>query len=92
MVHQYVRKPWIEATYDGIYSRLLRRLLVGEGIAIRPPLESIPLQLRDGPEARAARRRINAADYLRWRFGDRLPAPLANRVEDLRRRREAGRR
>jgi len=92
VVHQYVRKPWIEATYDGIYSRFLRRLLVGEGIAIRPPVEEIPLHLRAGPEARAARRRINATDYLRWRFGDRLPRPIATRVEDLRRRREAARR
>jgi hypothetical protein len=92
VVHQYVRKPWIEATYDGVYSRLLRRLLVGEGLAIRPPEETVPLQLRNGPEARALRRRINAADFLRWRFGDRLPGPIANRVEDLRRRREAARR
>jgi hypothetical protein len=92
VVHQYVRKPWIEATYDGLYSRLLRRLLVGDGIAVRPPAEEIPLHLQDGPRARAARRRINAADYLRWRFGDRLPGPIATRVEDLRRRREAGRR
>jgi hypothetical protein len=92
VVHQYVRKPWIEATYDGIYSRLLRRLLVGDGIAIRPPVEDVPVRLRDGPEGRAARRRINRADYLRWRFGDRLPGPIANRVEDLRRRREAARR
>ena len=91
VVHQYVRKPWIEETYDGAYSRLLRRLLSGDGIAIRPNVEDVPLQLREGPEARARRRRINATDFLRWRFGDCLPRPIAERVEDMRRRREASR-
>ena len=91
VVHQYVRKPWIEPTYDGVYSRLLRRLLTGEGLAIRVPEEEIPLHLRAGPQARRRRARINATDYLRWRFGDSLPRPIAHRIEDLRRRREAAR-
>jgi hypothetical protein len=88
VVHQYVRKPWLEETYDGIYSRLLRRLLVGEGLAIRPPPAEIPPQLRSGRRARALRARINASDFLRWHLGDRLPGPIAKRVEDRRRERE----
>jgi hypothetical protein len=92
VVHQYARKPWIEATYDGVYSRLLRRMLIGPGIAVRPPEELVPLHLTEGPRARALRRRINAADFMRWHFGDRLPPPIARRVEDRRRRREASRR
>ncbi len=89
VVHQYARKPWLEETYDGVYSRLLRQMLLCEGIAIRPPADEIPLHLREGPAARARRRRINTTDFLRWHFGDRLPRPIAHRVEDLRRRREA---
>ena len=92
VVHQYARKPWLEETYDGVYSRLLRRLLAGEGIAIRPPTDEVPLHLRTGREGSARRRRVNATDFLRWHFGDRLPRPIARRVEDMRRRREAARR
>ena len=36
MIHQYVRKPWLEATYHGVYSRLLRRLLIADDVAVRP--------------------------------------------------------
>ena len=88
VVHQFARKPWLEETFDGVYSRLLRRLLVGDGIAIRPALDAVPLRLRPGSRARAERARVNAADFLRWRLGDRLPGPIARRVEDWRRDRE----
>jgi hypothetical protein len=88
VVHQFARKPWIEETYDGVYSRLLRRLLVGDELAVRPSVEEVPLRLRQGSRARAERARVNASDFLRWRLGDRLPGPIARRVEDRRRRRE----
>lgn len=91
LVHQYLRKPWLEETYDGVYSQLLRlRLTAGEG-PIEVPAEQLPVQLRSDAEGRAARRRINAQDYLRWHLGDRLPAAIGSRVERRRRRREAAR-
>jgi hypothetical protein len=88
VLHQYVRKPWLEATYDGLYSRLLRRLLTGADVPVRPAERDLPLRLRCGPRAALERLRINSADFLRWRLGDRLPGPLANWVEDRRRLRE----
>jgi hypothetical protein len=88
VIHQYVRKPWLEATYHGVYSRLLRRLLIADDVAVRPPTARIPLRMRTGALARAERARVNAADFLRWHLGDRLPRPIATRVEDLRRLRE----
>lgn len=89
-IHQYVRKPWLEPTYNSVYSRFLTRLLTGPGIAIRPEREDVPIWLRDGRRARRERARINARDFLRWHLGDRLPAPIATRVEDLRHARERG--
>jgi len=84
VVHQYVRKPWLEATYDGVYSRLLRRLLTADDVAIRVPEDEVPTRLRAGARARAERALVNARDYPRWRFGDRLPAAIGNRIEDRR--------
>jgi hypothetical protein len=89
LVHQYLRKPWLEETYDGAYSRLLRGLLNSPDEAIVVPGDQLPVRLRDDAEGRAARRRANARDFLRWHLGDRLPAPIATRVERRRRRREA---
>jgi hypothetical protein len=91
VVHQYVRKPWLEATYHGIYSRLLARLLLGSDVAVRVPEEWVPMRMRSGARARARRARVNAADFLRWHLGDRLPQPIAGWVEDARRRREGAR-
>ena len=88
VIHQYVRKPWLEATYHGVYSRLLRRLLIADDVAVRPPQARIPLRMRTGARARIERARVNATDFLRWHLGDRLPRPIATRVEDLRRLRE----
>jgi hypothetical protein len=84
VVHQYVRKPWLEPTYDGVYSRLLRRLLTGGDVAVRVPEDQMPSRLRSGARARAERALVNARDYPRWRFGDRLPAAIGNRIEDRR--------
>lgn len=69
VVHQSLPwKPWLEPIYDGIYSRLLRRLLVGPGLAIRVPAADIPLTLRSGLRAAAKRRRVNAREQFRWRL------------------------
>jgi hypothetical protein len=86
VVHQYVRKPWLEATYDGVYSRLLRRLLTGGDVAVRVPQEMVPPRLRAGLEGRARRAVVNARDFGRWRLGDRVPDAIGHRLEDRRRR------
>ena len=88
LIHQYVRKPWLEATYDGVYSRLLRRLLSGRDVAVRVPEGMVPPRLRAGLEGSARRAIVNARDFGRWRFGDRVPAAIGRRIEDRRRRRE----
>ncbi len=88
LIHQYLRKPWLEPTYDGVYSRLLRRLLTAEDVAIRPPASAIPSRLRLGRAASVERVRASARDFLRWHLGDRVPPPVAIRIEDWRRRRE----
>jgi hypothetical protein len=44
----------------------------------------IPARLRAGAGARARRALVNARDFARWRFGDRLPAAIGNRLEDRR--------
>jgi hypothetical protein len=90
VVHQYVRKPWLERTYHGVYSRLLARLLLGTDVAVRVPQSEVPLRMRDGFLARAERARVNAKDFLRWHLGDLLPRPIGARVEAFRRRRAAG--
>jgi hypothetical protein len=87
LVHQYVRKPWIEATYDGVYSRLLRRLLIGGDVAVRVPREMVPPLLRAGVGGRARRAVVNARDFGRWRLGDRVPDAIGHRLEDRRKRR-----
>jgi hypothetical protein len=86
LLHQYVRKPWLERTYHGIYSRLLTRLLLGPDVVLKVPDELVPLRMRRGLQARAERAGVNALDFVRWRYGDRVPTPIAPRVEALRRR------
>jgi hypothetical protein len=65
-------KPWQEPAYDGVYSRLLRRLLCGPDIAVRVPRRDIPLRLRTGPLAYAEQRRIDLRQQIRWRLGGLL--------------------
>jgi hypothetical protein len=90
VVHQYVRKPWLEPTYHSIYSQLLSRLLTGPGVAISPREEQVPLRLRAGLRARVERARVSSKDFLRWHLGDMLPEPIGTRVEAFRRRRATG--
>ena len=65
-LHHWNAKPWLEPTHDGVYSRLLRRLLVSDDVAVRVPDEMIPLRLRRGPLAYAERMRVNARERLRF--------------------------
>jgi hypothetical protein len=89
LVHHFVRKPWLEPTFHSVYSRMMTRLLLRADVSIRVPEEDVPLRLRDGPRARRARAFVNAKDLLRWHAGDLIPAPIGERIEAARRRREA---
>ena len=73
----------VAAGFDGLAPEGL-----GLPVAVRPPEARIPLRMRTGARARIERARVNATDFLRWHLGDRLPRPIATRVEDLRRLRE----
>ena len=66
-LHHWNAKPWLEPTQEGVYSRLLRRLLVPGDVAVRVPADEIPLRLRGGPLAYAERKRVNARERLRRR-------------------------
>ena len=59
VVHHWLAKPWLEPTHEGVYSQLLRRLLVRDDVAIQVPAEEIPPWLRRGPRAWAERKLIN---------------------------------
>jgi hypothetical protein len=87
VLHQFVRKPWLERMYHGVYSQLLARLLLGGDVAIRVPEGDVPLRMRNGIVARAGRTLVNVQDLGRWYLGDLLPEWLGSRVEALRRRR-----
>ena len=71
---------------ESIYSRLLVRLLTGPRIALRVPERELPLRLRQGRAAGAARRLAGLQDGLRasvweplsWRAGSGLDALVAN--------------
>ena len=79
LVHHHVVKPWLEPTHHGVYSQLLRRLLIGDGLALRPPEEDVPPHLRRGSRAWATRTRVNARERLRWHVREPLAARLRGR-------------
>jgi hypothetical protein len=83
VVHHFVVKPWLEPTLEGVYSRLLRRLLTGPELAIRVPEDRVPLRLRPGALAYLERKRVNAGQRFRWHVGD----PLREYVRRIRDRR-----
>ena len=76
LVHHHVVKPWLEPTHHGVYSRMLRRLLIGEDLAIRVPASELPLRFRSGLRSFAARERINLSEAFRYRVRE----PLATRL------------
>jgi hypothetical protein len=91
VVHHFVRKPWLEPTHGSVYSRLLTRTLLASDVAIPVRPEEVPLRLREGARALVARTAASALDFPRWHLGDRVPAPIGERIEAARRRRAAGR-
>ena len=80
VVHHFTTKPWLESTFDGVYSRLLRRLVDGEGIAVRVPPSQLPRRLRQGARGYASRKAINARERFRWHVGDPLAERLGRRA------------
>jgi hypothetical protein len=67
--HILPTKPWLVPTPEGVYTRLLRRLLSGPDLAVRPPAEEVPLRFRQGPLALAESRRADLAARTRWHLG-----------------------
>lgn len=74
LVHHHVVRPWLEPTYHGVYSRLLRRLLLSDDVAIRVREEQLPSWLRTGALAWAERQRINARERFRFHVREPLSA------------------
>jgi hypothetical protein len=90
VLHQYLRKPWLEPMYHGIYSRLLSRLLLGPDVAISLPQSAVPLRMRNGALARLERKRVDLQDLVRWHVRDVIPEWVGARVGGLRHRRTPG--
>jgi hypothetical protein len=65
VVHHWPGKPWLERTHDGVYSRLLRRLLSGDDVAVRVPPALVPHRFRAGPGAWAERKLIDLRERRR---------------------------
>ncbi len=91
VLHQFVRKPWLEPTLDTVYSRLLRRLLTGPDVAVRVAERDIPTHVRGGVRGGAARARGNARHFVRWELPDLLPDAVGSRVKEMWRRHDARR-
>jgi hypothetical protein len=66
-VHHFGVKPWLAPTPDGVYSRLLRRLLAGADVAIRVQRRELPLRMRSNALGSLERRRIDLGHRLRLR-------------------------
>ena len=79
VVHQFVRKPWIEAMYHGIYSELLRRAWLDPAAPLRMPVAEIPRRMRPGVLPRIERRAVDAFDLARWYAVDVIPERLGSR-------------
>jgi hypothetical protein len=59
VLHHWLTKPWLERTHEGVYTQLLRRLLLGDDVAVSVPEDEIPRWLRSGPRAWAERKLTN---------------------------------
>jgi hypothetical protein len=78
LLHQYLpSKPWLEPAHHGIYSRLLRRLLIRSDVAVRVPEGEVPRRLRNGPLAYTERKWVSARERFRWHVGEPFASRLA---------------
>jgi hypothetical protein len=78
--HLLLSKPWLVGNIETVYSRLLRRLVSGDGLAVRVLERWMPRWLRRGALAYANRQMISARERLRWRVG----YPVTERIRSLR--------
>jgi hypothetical protein len=78
-VHHFATKPWLEPTHHGVYSKLLRRLLTGPGVAMTIEEEKLPLRMRSGPRAWVARKRVDVRETLYWHVREPLEAKLGSK-------------
>jgi hypothetical protein len=86
VLHHFALKPWLERTFHGPYSRLLRRLLIRPDVPVQVRLGEIPLRMRSGPRAWLARTVVSAYDLPRWYLRNRLLAPIRRKVKRVLRR------
>jgi hypothetical protein len=83
VLHHIDRKPWLSATRRNLYSELMPRLLLGDGVTVRLDAKNVPRRFRPGLLPALDRMRIEAAALahdqrgklgLRRRLGERLAA------------------
>jgi hypothetical protein len=71
-LHHFARKPWLVRMRSNVYSRLLTRLLLGHDVSLRLEPAELPLRLRTGAAAQAARLAVDygvgAPSYVRRRL------------------------
>lgn len=58
-LHHTLAKPWLRATRNTVYSKLLPRLLMSSDVAVRLQPDQLPLRLREGWAAATDRRRAD---------------------------------
>jgi hypothetical protein len=86
-VHHHGPKPWLGPVPSSVYSRLLARHLLGDGLAIRVPRGAVPRRLRPGLAGSLARAPVDARDRLGLLLRNRLPRGVMERVDAARTRR-----
>jgi hypothetical protein len=84
VLHHVDRKPWLVSTRANAYSRLLRRLLLGEDVAVRLEPARVPRRFRTGIGAVLAGA---AAETAALAYGTRGRLGLRRRLADRRRAR-----
>jgi hypothetical protein len=65
VLHHPLRKPWLAATPQNVYSQLLPRLLLGDGVALRLDPRRVPLRFRRGRLAACDRARADVQAVVR---------------------------
>lgn len=58
--HSLSPKPWMQRTPGGVYTALLRRLVLGPDLPVRLPASEVPSPLRRGGRLAGLRRRLGA--------------------------------